>query len=982
MPFFPNIKGQGFSISVTLKEERQRDGRKSSRIGGLKMVFPVNVDSAPEEMKASPNWILWKYEYRKDSKGNLKKTKVPYQINGEKAKSDNPETWNSLENVIKTFKKYPDRYDGIGFVFSLDTGIMGIDFDRIRNPETGEWDQEALQEIKSLNSYTEISPSGDGIHVLVKGKVPLEPDENGKIGTGRNNQDLGREMYHSARFFTFTGAHMEGTPYTVNESQGAVNTLYYKWFGHRDEKKNAENKQPPEAKIKLSNPEIIDIASRAKNAEKFNRLYSGDTSGYDSQSEADLALCSLIAYYTQDKEQIDRIFKTSGLYRPDKWEREDYRDRTINKALEGITETYSPEKRKKGKIKSDKEGPEKISVPFDMVGERVLGNHYIFSMRDNGQIYLYKDGVYRGEGTEAILNTEIRNLHNEIYEDYWNTINPEFPLTHIPKATIKYVNEVLAYIRAYTHIPREDMEDDKGNYINLKNGLFNLDTWKLEPHDPNFKSIRQVPVNYNENSQCPQINKFLKDIVAEPDINLLCEIAGYCLTTDCSQQKAFMLYGVGSNGKSVFLALLESLIGGENTSAESLQKLEFDKYRTAKLYGKLVNICGDIPYSKMHKLDVFKKLVSGLDLIDGENKYQDSFVFRNTAKLVFSANVLPEGKKDKSYYRRWILIQFPNNFEGEKEDKNLIEKLQDPEELSGFLNLALQGLKRLRENGHFSNSKSTEDTRKEYELNSNPIEAFMDECTTASQGDIDGMTLYSTCKLWGEVNNKKIPAYNQWAKELKKLGYENYRENAPEAHSIKKVTCWNNIEIIPEAQDRLNWKIDRQACPIYTVAQDIEKTNLGQAGQALPLPQSCQKNKPYCRTCVFYKVGLGKNEKKGVFSKSPLTNNPEACPNIRHFDAGEERTGLEDKHENMPVLGQKTVFSEQPSEDNSIQKLKNLRSFKTDLKTLVTSHYHGIVESVPDLLDDFIIKNPGYKQVLEYQEMLKEAKKLNKWGWK
>lgn len=977
MPFFLNIKDQesnAFAISI---EERQRDGRKSRRAGGLNMAFLVNVDSIPEDMKNPVNWVLYRLEVR-----DGKETKVPYQTNGSKAEPNNPETWGSLENVIKTFKKYPGKYDGIGFVFSLDIGIMGIDLDHVRNPETGEWDQEALNEIKILNSYTEISPSGEGAHVLVKGKIPLEPDKKGKIGTGRNNRDIGREMYHSGRYFTVTGNHLEGTPYTINEAQRVVNTLYYKWFGHRDEKKNKENKQRLETKIKLFDPEIIDIASRAKNAEKFNRLYSGDTSGYDSQSEADLALCSLIAYYTQDKEQIDHIFKTSGLYRHDKWEREDYRDRTIDKALQGITEIYSPDKRTKGKMKSDKKEPEKINVPFDVVGDRVRKNHYIFSMRDNGQIYLYKDGVYRSEGTEAILNTEIRNLHNEIYEEYWNIINAEFPLTHIPKATTKYVNEVLAYIRAYTHIPREDIEDDKGNYINLKNGLFNLDTWKLEPHDPNFKSIRQVPVNYNENAQCPQTNKFLKDVVAEPDIDLLCEIAGYCLTTDCSQQKAFMLYGVGSNGKSVFLTLLESLVGRENTSAESLQKLEFDKYRTAKLYGKLVNICGDIPDSKMHKLDVFKKLVSGLELIDGENKYQDPFVFRNTTKLVFSANLLPEGKKDKAYYRRWVLIQFPNNFEGGNEDKKLIEKLQDREELSGFLNLALQGLKRLRENGHFSNSKSIEDTQKEYEFNSNPIEAFMDECTTASQDDIDGMVLYSTCKLWGEVNNKRIPPYNQWAKELKKLGYENHRENDPGTNNNKKTTYWYNIKLIPEAQDRLNWKIDRQACPIYTVEEDDEKINLGQAGQALPLPQSCQKNKPYCRTCVFYKVGKGKNEKESVLSKFPLTNNPEARPYIRFFDTGQERTGSEDKHGNVPVLEQITLISEKSGEDNSMQKLKHLQSFRTDLKTLVASQYHGVVESVPDLLANFLIRNPGYKQVLEYQEMLEEAERINKWGWK
>src|SRR5208283_3603860 len=200
---------------------------------------------------------------------------------------------------------------------------------------------------------------------------------------------------------------------------------------------------------------------------------------------------------------------------------------------------------------------------------------------------------------------------------------------------------------------------------------------------------------------------------------------------------------------------LESFVGKANTSAESIHKLENDKYRTAKLYGKLVNICGDIPSSKLEKTEIFKKLTSGIDSIDGENKYQDPFVFKNTAKLVFSANSLPEVKRDKAFHRRLQLIQFPNNFEGGTEDRLLIKKLQASNELSGFLNLALGRLKRLNKTGEFTNSKSIEETQREYELNSNPIAAFMAECTEQGNLDIDAVTLYSTYILWVKFYGKK-----------------------------------------------------------------------------------------------------------------------------------------------------------------------------------------------------------------------------------
>ena len=204
--------------------------------------------------------------------------------------------------------------------------------------------------------------------------------------------------------------------------------------------------------------------------------------------------------------------------------------------------------------------PKKINVPFEVVADRIRDKLHIFTMRDNKQLYIYKDGVYRSEGAEAILDTEIRDIHNEIYRDSWDSINPNIPIGHIPKAIVRYVNEVLAHIRAYTHITRDSLEKVQSEYINFKNCLFNLETWKTEDHSPEIKSICQIPVTFDKDAKCPKINDFLENVVAEPDINLLCEMAGYCLTTDCSQQKAFMLYGMGSNGKSVFLALLEALI--------------------------------------------------------------------------------------------------------------------------------------------------------------------------------------------------------------------------------------------------------------------------------------------------------------------------------------------------------------------------------------------------------------------------------------
>jgi primase-polymerase (primpol)-like protein len=276
--------------------------------------FLENVKNIPEEMKKEKSWVV-------------RKGKLPFQTNGHPADSTNPETWNTFIQCMSIVSEF----DGIGFVFSEDSEIMGVDFDHIY--ENGVWDTEALEEILSLNSYAEMSPSGSGVHVYVKANI----EKALKCG--------GREMYAKQRYFTVTGNHLENTPYEINQAQEAVNELYNKWINEKENKniksETAPN-QSPKQSPKMTDREIIELAGKAKNANKFKALYAGNWEelGYPSQSEADLAFCSILAFYTQDAAQIDTIFESSGLFR-DKWKREDYKDRVISEALNSVTTHYT-----------------------------------------------------------------------------------------------------------------------------------------------------------------------------------------------------------------------------------------------------------------------------------------------------------------------------------------------------------------------------------------------------------------------------------------------------------------------------------------------------------------------------------------------------------------------------------------------------------------------------------------------------------------
>jgi primase-polymerase (primpol)-like protein/phage/plasmid-associated DNA primase len=282
-----------------------------------------NPENIPDEMKSVKQWVCWKYQ---EVKG--RKTKVPYQPNEQKADSMNQQTWSSFEDVCKV----ADDFDGIGFVFSNNSRIMGLDFDHIRDPISGEWDTEALEEIKNLNSYAEMSPSGTGAHVICIANVP-----------GVRRREGSREMYDTGRYFTVTGHHIEGTTKTIQPAQEAVNALYYKWFNQNKGKWEVRNEKNEKQSPQMSDNEILNLCENAKNHKKFIKLYDkGDISGYPSRSEADFALCGLMAFYTQEKEQLDRLFRNSKLYRRE-WNRKS--KYTIENVISSLKEVYSPEKK-------------------------------------------------------------------------------------------------------------------------------------------------------------------------------------------------------------------------------------------------------------------------------------------------------------------------------------------------------------------------------------------------------------------------------------------------------------------------------------------------------------------------------------------------------------------------------------------------------------------------------------------------------------
>jgi hypothetical protein len=288
----------------------------------------VNVANIPSELKERNIWMIWKWTW--DSK-EQKWTKPPTDAKtGLVGSSTNPEKWSSFEVAYDKYKNF--NWDGIGC--ALNDEYCGFDFDNKRNPITGNIEQKTWREIQALNSYTEVSPSGKGVKLLCKANLPRGGHHKNGIG-----------VFTQGRYFCITGGLIHGVSGKIESRQEQVDIFARKHFPEDFEEKEKPQAQPQST---IEDNELIKKILNAKNGEKFKTLWQGDHNGYPSQSEADSALCTILAFWTKkDAFQVDHLFRQSGLMR-EKWNEKHagdgrtYGQMTIEKALELTTEVYEP----------------------------------------------------------------------------------------------------------------------------------------------------------------------------------------------------------------------------------------------------------------------------------------------------------------------------------------------------------------------------------------------------------------------------------------------------------------------------------------------------------------------------------------------------------------------------------------------------------------------------------------------------------------
>jgi predicted transcriptional regulator len=302
----------------------------------LNIVF----DNIPDELKQLDQWVLSRPTWNE-----TKWDKPPLKPNGHRASSTSPATWSAFDTAQTAIKS--GKFSYLGFVVTQQAGIVAVDLDGCiqldTRSESADIEDAAGEIIARFNSYTEISPSGNGVRIFVRGVLPCN-GRKAKAPWKKGGEKAEIEIGGNAKYFTVTGKHAAGTPLTIEEDQDAIDWLFSEYF----DKPKPEVTPPTEysrATLDFTDSEIVERARNAKNGGKFSALYNSATGGNDSEEDA--ALCCHLAFWTRDGGQIERIFNSSARGAREKWqERPDYRERTITAALEKVTEYYTPPREK------------------------------------------------------------------------------------------------------------------------------------------------------------------------------------------------------------------------------------------------------------------------------------------------------------------------------------------------------------------------------------------------------------------------------------------------------------------------------------------------------------------------------------------------------------------------------------------------------------------------------------------------------------
>lgn len=726
----------------------------------------------PQQMKECKRWVLWRK--RKMEDGRI--TKIPINAkSGYGAKSNDDSTWSTFDEALAKIEYF--NCDGLGFM--LGNGFFGVDLDHVK----GKADL-VSEFVNGLDSYTELSQSGEGIHIICKGVLPEGNRRKGPI-----------EMYDNVRFFALTGKCLEGQD-KICERTEEVKPLFEKYLMDSYEKpsnatyvyRSDKGTFNPKS---MTEQQIVDKAMASKNGSLFSLLYYGKWQGlYPSQSEADSAFCSLLAFWCgKDPYKMDSIFRSSGLMR-EKWNakrgQSTYGEITIRDAITKCRDGYSPESPKDetkvfdpidGELKPDASKQYDLNDTgnaerfIDRFGDDVRYNN------DN-KVWMIWDGATwisdPKQKVKVMVDEMIREMKKEAIDEP-NEKKMAAMLKNIKHLSSNSGKE--AMLKEAQHIgrtPTVNADYDRDNYLlNCKNGVVDLRTGKILPHDRKYMMSKNTNTDVDMDGNHPIWDKFLMDVFRNSKqlVEFVHKAIGYTATGDTKEQCFFQCYGNGSNGKSVMLNVFSSALGDYGLNAQVESILTRSNSNAGNASPDIARMKGarfvrtNEPNEGARFNEGFVKQLTGSDAsMTARFLYGKDFEFKPILKLWIACNykIVVRGT-DKGIWRRMRLIPFKATFEGKDADKDIERKLDT--ELPAILGWIVKGCIAWQKEG-LEMPPEVEEETKSYRQEMDIVASFIKDCVKIQAiGREKASDVFQAYRDWARNGN-------EWCMTQSKFGVE------------------------------------------------------------------------------------------------------------------------------------------------------------------------------------------------------------------
>lgn len=739
-------------------------------------------EKIPKDLKENGLFCLYKLEQRKG-----KATKVPYQVNGRRADTSNPKCFSDFKTVCDEYSK--GGYIGIGMgvfppykVFDIDGCVVD-----------GKIAIFAQEIIETLNSYTEYSPSGKGVHIITK-VDKFKPDVNKYY---INNRKYGLEMYDGRvthRYITVTGDVIRDISPMYRDKE--IQKVADKYMKRAAKKTKATVFAPGSF---LSDESVIQKMQESKQVEKFKPLWEGEIPEGKSHSEADMSLVQMLAFWCGgDVEQIDRLFRQSGLMR-DKWDEmrgsATYGEITIKNALANTTEFYSPM------------GMESGDMDFNDLHTRLpefrpesnrryrgndLGNGRLFAdifksvaryVPERKKWYIY-DGICWKPDVGSLKVMELSKDLADALIMHATTIKNEEVRTLFLAICQKWQQRKYreTYLKeAQSVYPLSMSQFDANRYLfNCQNGTLDLKTKEFREHSAKDYITKLAPVNYDPMANNSRFETFIDEITSgdKEKAQFLQKALGYGVSGDTRYECMFFLYGETTrNGKGTLMESVLSVMGDygravrpETIALKSNNNSQNPTEDIARLAGiRFANISEPSRGLLLNAAQV--KSMTGNDTLNARFLHENSFDFKPQFKLYVNTNYLPV-INDMTLFSsgRVVIVPFDRHFEEWEQDKSLKAEFATDEAQSAILNWLLEGYYLLCEEG-LKQPQSVIEATAAYSHESDKISQFAeDRLIKDATKEVRTSVVYDHYKQWCAENGCYAENSRNFSHDLRKFG--------------------------------------------------------------------------------------------------------------------------------------------------------------------------------------------------------------------